>query len=216
MCGPTTCRANARLLVPHGVADRWDPRDVTLASPVTSPSSARLFPFRWCRRAKAPGSPPWRRRGVPPRAAAASRPTTCPSAPAAISSCATAPRVLPTLAASGENPPLSTPPPEKEKRGRRSRRPSVGTPFAAKTRASRGRSQTRRRRARLLALLPHHHAVVFILLADEPHRPSSPTPTLRPVATEVRTSFPCPLWTPRPSSRGERDAPTAPPRRHHW
>jgi hypothetical protein len=121
MCSPATLRANARLPIPRGVANRWDPHDVTLASPVTSSSSLRLFPFHWRRGAKAPGSPPLRCRGVPPRAAAASWPTMSPSAPATISSRAAAPRVLPTLAASGENPPMSIPPPEKEKRGRRRR-----------------------------------------------------------------------------------------------
>jgi hypothetical protein len=85
--------------------------------------------------------------------------------------------------------------------------------FASKTGATRGRGRTHRRRARLLPLLPRRHVVVFFLLADKPRRPSSLTPVLRPVATEVRTSFPCPLWTPRPSSRGERDARTAPLRR---
>jgi hypothetical protein len=117
MCGPETCHANACLPVPRGVADRWDPRDVTVASTVTSPSSPWIFPFCWRRHAKAPWSPSWHRRGVPPRASAASWPTMCPSAPATISSRAAAPRVLPTLAVSVENPPLSTPPLEKEKGG---------------------------------------------------------------------------------------------------
>jgi hypothetical protein len=70
----------------------------------------------------------------------------------------------------------------------------VGTLFAAKTGAARGRSRTRRRRARLLPLLPRRCTTVFFLHADEPRRPSSPMPALRPVATKVRTS--------RPSSRG--------------
>jgi hypothetical protein len=199
MCGPATHHASARLPVPRGVADRWSPHDVTLASPVTSPSSPRLFPFRWRRRTKALGSPPWRRRGVPPRAAAASWPTTCPSVPTAISSRAAAPRVLPTLAASGEIPPLSTPPREKERRGRRRRRGAgVGgrpwaTLFTAKTGATHGRSRTHRRRARLFLLLPRRHAAVSFLPVDEPCRPSSPTPALRPVATQVRDGLFSPL-----------------------
>jgi hypothetical protein len=71
-----------------------------------------------------------------------------------------------------------------------------------KTGAARGRSRTRRRQGCLLPLLQRRHDAVFFLLADEPCRPSSPVHALRPVATKVRTSFPCPLWTPRPSSRG--------------
>jgi hypothetical protein len=86
---------------------------------------------------------------------------------------------------------------EKEKRGRRSWRP-----FSAKTGAARGRIWTRHHQGRLLPLLQRCHAAVFFLFADEPRRPSSPTPALRPVATKVTPSFPCPLWTPRPSSRG--------------
>jgi hypothetical protein len=74
------------------------------------------------------------------------------------------------------------------------------------------RSRTRHRRARLLSPLPRRRVAVFFLLADEPHQPSSPTPALRPVATEVRTSFSFPPRTPRPSSRGVgRVVRTAPP-----
>jgi hypothetical protein len=67
----------------------------------------------------------------------------------------------------------------------------------------------------------HHrrHVVVCFLLADEPCRLSSLTPALRPVATKVRTSFPCPLWTPRPSSRGGTlcsHRATAQPRHRCW
>jgi hypothetical protein len=140
-----------------------------------------------------------------------------------ISSRAAAPRVLPTLAASGDIPPLSTPPLEKERRGRRRRGGRSWRPFAAKTGAARGRSQTRRHQGRLLPLLQRRHAVVFFLLTDEPCRPSSPTPALRPVATKVRTSFPA-LYG-RPGLRAEgnatlaprhRAARTAPPRRRRW
>jgi hypothetical protein len=109
MCGPAKRCANACQPVPRGVADRWDPHDVTLASPVTSPSSTRLFPFHWRRRAKAPGSPPWRPRGVPPRAAAASWSSTCPCAPAAISSHAAGPRGSPNPSRlEGESSPVHT------------------------------------------------------------------------------------------------------------
>jgi hypothetical protein len=69
----------------------------------------------------------------------------------------------------------------------------VGTPFAAKTEAARGKSRPRRHRARLLPLPPRHRAAVFFLLTDDLRRPSSPTPALRPVATKVRTSFPLPF-----------------------
>jgi hypothetical protein len=68
----------------------------------------------------------------------------------------------------------------------------VGTSFAAKAGATRGRSRPRRRRACLLPLPPRRRAAVLFLLADEPRRPSSPTPALWPVATKVRTSFPLP------------------------
>jgi hypothetical protein len=65
-----------------------------------------------------------------------------------------------------------------------------------------GRSRTRRRRAHLLPLLPRRRVAVFFLLADKPRRPPSLTHALRPVATEVRTSF----------SRPSKDAPTFEPR----
>jgi hypothetical protein len=68
----------------------------------------------------------------------------------------------------------------------------VGTPFAAKTGAARGRSRPRSRRVRLLPLPPRRCAAVFFLLANKSRRPSSPTPALRPVAPKVRTSFPLP------------------------
>jgi hypothetical protein len=64
----------------------------------------------------------------------------------------------------------------------------VGAPSAAKTGAARGRSRTRRRRERLLPLLPllpRRRAAAFVFLpVDEPHHHTSPTPALRPVATQ--------------------------------
>jgi hypothetical protein len=92
----------------------------------------------------------------------------------------------------------------------------VGAPSAAKTGASRGRSRTRHRRERLLPLLPllprrRAAAFLFFLLAGEPHRHTTPTPALWPVATEVRTTASLLLWLPRPSSRGGTHRCSAPP-----
>jgi hypothetical protein len=71
--------------------------------------------------------------------------------------------------------------------------------------AARGRSRTRHERLHpLLPLPPRRRAatLLFFLLAAEPHHHSTPMPALRPVATEVRTTSPLPMWMPRPSGRG--------------
>jgi hypothetical protein len=88
----------------------------------------------------------------------------------------------------------------------------VGAPTAAKTGAARGRSRTRRERLLpLLPLLPRRRATAFLffLLAGKPHRPTTPMPALRPVATEVRTPASPLLWLPGHRAGVER---TAPPR----
>jgi hypothetical protein len=94
--------------------------------------------------------------------------------------------------------------------------PPVGAPSAAKTGAARGRSRTRRRRERLLPLLPllarrRAAAFLFFLLAGKPHHHTTPTPALRPVATEVRTTASLLLWLPSHRAEVER---TNAPRRH--
>jgi hypothetical protein len=79
----------------------------------------------------------------------------------------------------------------------------VGTPSAAKTEAARGRSRSRRRQARLPPLPPRRRAAVVFLPADEPRHLSSPTSALQPRGHQGENELsPCPLWTPRPSSRG--------------
>jgi hypothetical protein len=84
----------------------------------------------------------------------------------------------------------------------------MGASSAAKPGDARGRNRTRRRREHLLPLLPlpprRRAAATFgFLPADEPCHRTSLTPALRLVATKVRMATSLPLWTPRPSSRGE-------------
>jgi hypothetical protein len=88
--------------------------------------------------------------------------------------------------------------------------PPVGAPTAAKTGAARGGSRTRRERLLpLLPLLPRRRAAAFLffLLAGKPHRHTTPTPALRPVATEVRTPASPLLWLPGHRVEAEHTAP---------
>jgi hypothetical protein len=125
--------------------------------------------------------------------------------PAAIRSRRRDPRALPTLAASGDSIPCphTRKPEEKEKGERRRRTEAPGAaPPAAKPEPPARRNRTRGSQARLrppassaspssrrLSTSPTS-AAAFLVTAS--HTPS-PTPALRPVATEVRTPFllPC-------------------------
>jgi hypothetical protein len=146
-----------------------------------------------------------------------SRPSTYPALPAAIRSRRRDPRGSPNPSRlGGIHSPVHTPARWRRRRSggrRRHWRPPVGTPFAAKTGAARGRSQFLRRQARLPPLPPRRRAAVIFLRADEPRHLSSPTPALRPVATKLRTSFlPCPLWN-APAFEPRGNATLAPRRR---
>jgi hypothetical protein len=118
------------------MTSHWCHNDVAIVIP-------SFFPFRWCRHAKVPGSPAMAPSRREPRAAAASWPSTCPRAPAAISRCRRSPRDLPTLAASGENPPLSTPPAHRRRRRGRRRREGEGGSEAARGSAAHREARSR-------------------------------------------------------------------------
>jgi hypothetical protein len=131
------------------------------------------------------------------------------------------PMALPTLAASGESNPLPTyPQPEEKEKGKRRRRTEApgAAPPAAKPEPPARRSRTRGSQARLRPLLPRlplHRAILLPLPAPPPsssprRTPPSPTPTLRPEATQVRTPSHLPCG--RRGLRAEAEC-SAPPRR---
>jgi hypothetical protein len=174
---------------------RWGPPRVTLASSSSSsPLALWLTPAP--KRGPRRSWPPSRRASRPPGASLPSTYTACsrrykkpPSPP---------PMALPTLAASGESNPLPTyPQPEEKEKGKRRRRTEApgAAPPAAKPEPPARRSRTRGSQGRLRPLLPRlplHRAVLLPLPAPPPsssprRTTPSPTPTLRPEATQVRT-----------------------------
>jgi hypothetical protein len=162
--------------------------------------------------------PPSRRAPWPP---GASLPSTYPPRHRRYKKPSPPPMALPTLAASGESNPLPTyPQPEEKEKGKRRRRTEAprAAPPAAKPEPPARRSRTRGSLAHLRPLLPRlplHRDVLLPLPAPPPssslrRTPPSPTPTLRPEATQVRT--PPHLPSERHGLRAEAER-SAPPRR---
>jgi hypothetical protein len=176
-----------------------------MMSPLSSPS---FSPFAGVAALKRRGAPPWRHHDAT-LCATASWPSTCPCAPAALSSRRRSPPGSPNPSRlRGKSSPVHTTRSlEKKKgegreKGEEDQRPPEGASFAAKPRAAHEEEPdppSPSARASSTSSPPCHCHL-------HPRRQARATPLhqrlLRPMATKVSISFPTPLRMPRPSSRG--------------